>query len=83
MSEIERAHVVVDARDNVTTLLDEGIDLCRLQGGLKVAPGIAFGHKAALRAIAEGEAVIKYGVAIGRATRAIGQGDHVHVHNCV
>ena len=82
MSEIERAHVIVDPRDNVTTLLDEGTGLKRLLGGLNVAPGIPFGHKAALRAIRQGEAVIKYGVAIGRATRTIGPGEHVHVHNC-
>ena len=83
VSEIERAHVTVDARDNVTTLHDEGIGLDRLQGGLTVVPGIPFGHKAALRAISQGEPVIKYGVAIGRATRDIGTGEHVHVHNCV
>lgn len=39
------------------------------------------GHKLALRAHAPGEAVIKYGLAIGRATAAIAPGDPVHVHN--
>jgi hypothetical protein len=42
---------------------------------------VALCHKFALRDIAEGEVVIKYGQAIGRATRAIGAGAHVHVHN--
>ena len=39
------------------------------------------GHKYALRDIAEGEDVIKYGMPIGHATRAIARGEHVHVHN--
>ncbi len=39
------------------------------------------GHKYALRDIAEGENVIKYGMPIGHATRLIRKGEHVHVHN--
>ena len=39
------------------------------------------GHKYALRDIAEGENVIKYGMPIGHATCAIKKGEHVHVHN--
>lgn len=39
------------------------------------------GHKYALRDIAEGENIIKYGMPIGHATRAIAKGEHVHVHN--
>jgi len=39
------------------------------------------GHKVALAAIAAGEKVIKYGAAIGSATRDIAAGDHVHTHN--
>lgn len=39
------------------------------------------GHKYALREIAEGENVIKYGMPIGHATRLIRKGEHVHVHN--
>lgn len=42
---------------------------------------IPYGHKIAVRPIAAGEDVIKYGEAIGRATRAIDVGEHVHVHN--
>jgi hypothetical protein len=42
---------------------------------------VALCHKFALRDIAEGEVVTKYGQAIGRASRAIGAGAHVHVHN--
>lgn len=39
------------------------------------------GHKYALRAIAAGENVIKYGMPIGHATCAIAPGEHVHTHN--
>ena len=39
------------------------------------------GHKYALRDIAEGENVIKYGNPIGHATAPIKAGEHVHTHN--
>lgn len=39
------------------------------------------GHKFALKAIAEGEAVVKYGYPIGQAKCDIAVGEHVHVHN--
>ncbi|MBQ8525756.1 MAG: altronate dehydratase [Clostridia bacterium] len=39
------------------------------------------GHKYALRDIACGENIIKYGSAIGHATSDIRQGEHVHTHN--
>ena len=42
---------------------------------------IPTGHKVALRAIAEGEIITKYGCPIGAATQDIGCGDHVHSHN--
>lgn len=39
------------------------------------------GHKIALREIAAGEPVHRYGQVIGLASRAIVPGEHVHVHN--
>jgi altronate dehydratase len=42
---------------------------------------IALGHKLALRALAAGAVVRKYGEAIGAASAAIAPGEHVHVHN--
>jgi len=50
---------------------------------LRANEAIALGHKLALRGLAAGEAVRKYGSAIGAATRPIAPGDHVHVHNLV
>ncbi|WP_142848128.1 UxaA family hydrolase [Telmatospirillum sp. J64-1] len=42
---------------------------------------IPLGHKVALRDIAEGETILKYGHDIGKAVAAIPQGGHAHVHN--
>ena len=42
---------------------------------------VPLGHKIAVRDIAAGEQVIKYGTPIGRATQDIRAGQHVHVHN--
>ena len=39
------------------------------------------GHKYALRDIAAGEDIIKYGNPIGHATVDIKKGEHVHTHN--
>ncbi len=41
------------------------------------------GHKYALKNIAVGENIIKYGMPIGRATSEIKKGEHVHTHNVV
>ena len=46
-----------------------------------VREDIPAGHKLALRDIAEGELVVKYGCPIGRASRAIEAGEWAHTHN--
>lgn len=51
--------------------------------GVAVAGPIRRGHKLALRDHAAGDTVIKYGMPIGRATRAIAAGEHVHSQNLV
>lgn len=43
---------------------------------------IPIGHKVALKDLAEGDTVIKYGEDIGRMIGPAGQGEHVHTHNC-
>jgi SAF domain len=45
------------------------------------ARALGLGHKIARIAIAAGDPVLKYGAPIGRATRDIAPGDHVHLHN--
>ena len=46
-----------------------------------VEVNLADGHKYALRDIAKGENIIKYGNPIGHATADIKKGEHVHTHN--
>ena len=46
-----------------------------------VATDLDTGHKVALRDIAAGENIIKYGFPIGYATRDIKKGEHVHTEN--
>ena len=42
---------------------------------------VPLGHKIALKDVPEKGNVVKYGVVIGGASKAITAGDHVHVHN--
>ena len=49
--------------------------------GVTSRAAIPAGHKIALRAIAPGENVIRYGQIIGRAKVRIEPGEHVHTHN--
>jgi altronate hydrolase len=79
-----KSALVISVRDNVATALQalgpgQRLDL----GGstLIVEEPIAPGHKIALRRIAAGEPVIKYGSPIGIASRDIAAGTHVHTHN--
>lgn len=48
---------------------------------LAVDRDVAVGHKIAARAIAEGEAIVKYNCPIGLATQPIPAGHGVHTHN--
>ena len=75
--------IVISDRDNVATAL-EALDAGRVIGGaapVTVREPIPRGHKVAMRAISEGENVVKYGNPIGIATSAISPGAHVHTHN--
>ncbi len=49
--------------------------------GIPVRGLIPAGHKVAVRDIAAGEAVRRYDQIIGFASKPIGRGEHVHVHN--
>jgi len=85
---VQEKAILIDKKDNVATAL------CQLGKGDSIPVGvegrnvsivllqdIPFGHKFALTDIQQGGAVIKYGEAIGLATKPIRQGEHVHVHN--
>ncbi len=77
-------------KDNVAVLFDEnafaGMEIeVRDKAGasteMTINQPVPFGHKLALRPIAKGEDIIKYGESIGMATEDIQPGEHVHVHN--
>lgn len=78
----------INAQDNVATLLQPtqpGPVIVRGSAGenhIIAHELIEHGHKIAIAAIAKGEDIVKFGVVIGAATRAIEQGEWVHLHNC-
>ncbi|WP_081941990.1 tagaturonate reductase [Spirochaeta lutea] len=51
------------------------------EGSIEAGADIPQGHKIAIRAMAPGDPVVKYGFPMGRASTAISPGDHVHTHN--
>ncbi|KTR03867.1 galactarate dehydratase [Aureimonas ureilytica] len=73
--------IVLNGEDNVAVARRPVKAGDPLPGGLRAAVDIASGHKVALRAIAEGQPVLKYGQVIGTASRRIEPGEHVHLHN--
>ncbi len=77
--------IVADPNDNIATArveLDAGLVLSRGVGDdIVLREDITFGHKVAVKPIAKGEPVLKYGQRIGVATRDIVVGDLVHVDN--
>jgi len=76
--------IVITERDNVATALaplSAGDTIDANGNRVTVREPIAGGHKVALKAIAAGEAIVKYGNPIGMATSDIGAGSHVHIHN--
>lgn len=80
------AHAPEDAVGVAVADIEPGRVHGRVQNGggeldIDAVDRVPLGHKIAMRDIAAGEQVIKYGVAIGRATQDIRVGQHVHVHN--
>jgi len=74
--------LLLNPRDNVAVALgnlDVGSDTAE---GVRITRRVPKGHKFAVRAIAAGEAVVKFGQIIGFANQAIPPGDWVHEHNC-
>ncbi|MCL4465441.1 MAG: UxaA family hydrolase [Chloroflexi bacterium] len=80
--------MIINGRDNVAVVLEDveaGATLSAAGGGrqerVTATQPIPFGHKVALVDIPEGAEVYKYGEVIGRASRDIKPGEHVHIHN--
>jgi altronate dehydratase len=79
-----RAVLVISDRDNVATALEpleKGRTVDANGAAVVALEPIPAGHKIALRRIASGEGVFKYGSPIGTATADISPGAHVHTHN--
>ena len=72
-------YVQIHPRDNVGIIVNaEGVrGGAAFAGGLTASESIPQSHKIALRELAQGEAVLRYGSAIGYARRAIGRGSWV------
>jgi len=66
--------LVIDPADNVAVTLAD-------TPGTETSEAIPFAHKVAVRPIAVGEPIVKYGVPIAFATRDIPAGTWVHEHN--
>jgi uncharacterized protein YbjT (DUF2867 family) len=86
---VKRIAILLHPDDNVATALTPletgqtvDVALDDVTHTTELRADIAFGHKYALRDIAEGEEVLKYGLPIGKALAPIRAGDWVHVHNC-
>ena len=80
--------LVMDKEDNVATAIcqlqkDEDVNVKTGNNivTVRLLEVIPFGHKFALKDIANGEAIIKYGETIGQSTAKITIGEHVHIHN--
>ena len=83
--------VLHDPDDSVAVIVTEGIKAGQKLTALILdedrtieipcKADIPLGHKVAMKDMAEGATVIKYGVDIGKVVKAISTGDHAHVHN--
>ena len=83
--------ILHDAEDTVAVVVVEGVSRGTAMTGwimdddrtieLEARQDIPIGHKVALRDMAVGDTVVKYGIDMGRVVAAIKQGEHAHVHN--
>jgi len=79
-STIEPRLIRVHASDNVAVVVNEGGLRAGAQfaSGLELREAVPEAHKVALADLAEGDAIVRYGVPIGYAKRAIARGSWVH-----
>ena len=83
--------VLHDANDSVAVVVTEGVKAGMALNGwimdenktmtLTARQDIPIGHKIALKDMAVGDTVIKYGIDIGKVVAPIQAGAHAHVHN--
>ncbi len=82
---MKKSYIVMDPEDNCATSLedipkDKEIEIKEGEV-IKINQNIPFGHKFALRDIAVGDLIKKYGQIIGIVTENIKKGDWIHTHN--
>lgn len=82
--------IQIDEKDNVATTTSEvdvgdQLEVISPDGKVilkpKVSEPIPFGHKLAIKPIAKGENIVKYGEVIGVATQPVKAGAWVNTHN--
>jgi (2R)-sulfolactate sulfo-lyase subunit alpha len=83
--------VLHEEKDSVAVVVVEGIQAGQDMNALildenrtitiKAKTAIPIGHKVAVKSLATGDTVIKYGTDIGKVVAPIAVGDHAHVHN--
>ncbi|MFS0643607.1 UxaA family hydrolase [Siminovitchia sp. 179-K 8D1 HS] len=76
--------IKIHHQDNVIVALrdfSKGEKIAEDGGSVELKEDVRRGHKIAVKDIAEGEDVMKYGSPIGHATAFIPKGSHVHTHN--
>ncbi|MDH3595842.1 MAG: UxaA family hydrolase [Rhodospirillales bacterium] len=84
-------YLVHGSEDTVGVVVVESVKANAVLTGLDMSTGqtlhmdaladIPLGHKIALKDLAVGDTVVKYGHDIGKVVAAAKAGDHVHVHN--
>jgi (2R)-sulfolactate sulfo-lyase subunit alpha len=83
--------VLHDAKDTVAVVVVEGVKAGMSMTGwimdedrmidVKARQDIPIGHKVALKDMAVGDTVWKYGIDMGKVVAPIQTGQHAHVHN--
>lgn len=83
--------VLHDARDTVAVVVVEGVKAGAALTGwimdedrlvdIQARQDIPIGHKVALKDMAVGDTVWKYGIDMGKVVEPIATGQHAHVHN--
>ena len=83
--------VLHDPRDTVAVVVVEGVAAGTAMTGwimdddrtieVQARQDIPIGHKVALKDMAVGETVVKYGIDMGKVVAPIAKGEHAHVHN--
>ena len=83
--------VLHDANDTVAVVVVEGVQAGMALTGwimdedrnivVQAQQDIPIGHKVALKDMAPGDTVVKYGIDMGKVVKPILAGEHAHVHN--